>query len=159
MVSVTPVTRRPPLSIPLKAEIYAEERFALDTRALASARRFLAKTLPQLADASLEAITMAVDEAMANVIDHAQAAPGSLIQLKLYAERDHIRLIMTNEGIPFSAADVPAVDLQAHLSAQRTSGLGLYLMNQLMDIVLIRTTREGHQELVMVKCLPESADG
>lgn len=141
------------MSIPLKADVYAEMRFVPDTQSLSSARRFVAKTLAGLPETLLSDLTLAIDEALANVIEHADTPPNASIALKLYRENNHVRVIMTNPGVRFEGNSMPAVDLAAHVAAHRTSGLGVFLMKQLMDLVLFRSTRDGLQELVMVKNL------
>lgn len=141
------------MSIPLKADVYAEMRFVPDTQSLSSARRFVAKTLAGLPEASLADLTLAIDEALANVIAHAGSPPNSSVALKLYRENDHVRVIMSNPGVRFEGDRLPPVDLEAHVASHRTSGLGVFLMKQLMDLVLFRSTRDGLQELVMVKNL------
>ncbi|MBO9539315.1 ATP-binding protein [bacterium] len=141
------------MSIPLKADVYAEMRFVPDTQSLASARRFVAKSLSGLPEAPLADLTLAIDEALANVIEHAGSPPDASIALKLYRENDHVRVIMTNPGVRFEGDRLAPVDLEAHAAARRTSGLGVFLMKQLMDLVLFRSTRDGLQELVMVKNL------
>jgi anti-sigma regulatory factor (Ser/Thr protein kinase) len=139
------------MSIPLRADAYAEERFQCDTQALASARRFVAKTLEAIPEALLDAVTLALDEALANVIDHGRVPPRGLIEVRVHADAHHVRLVVTHDGIPFDLEAWPEVDLEAHRRTFRTRGLGVHLIRQLMDLFLARTTRAGRQELVMVK--------
>lgn len=141
------------MSIPLKADVYAELSLGQDTKALASARKFIHRTLADVPESSLDDIVMAVDEAVANVLEHGAMPVGTYLDLKLYRDRDHVRILLSNEGVSFDGNLLPEVDLARHLQERRTGGLGIFLMRQLMDLVLFRTTREGRQEVVMVKHL------
>ncbi len=141
------------MSIPLKVDVYAELTLGPDTKALSSARKFVQRTLADLPDAPRNDIEMAVDEAVANVIEHAALPADATIELKLYRDAEHVRLIVSNDGLAFDGNLLPTVDLNRHLAEHRTGGLGIFLMQQLMDLVMFRTTREGRQEVVMVKHL------
>lgn len=138
------------MAYPLSALNYAHEQFRLDTRLLVSIRSFAERTLAGLGDDDCAAILLALDEAVANAIAHARAPAEAVLDLVVYRERDHVRLILTNPGQPFEGDPVP-VDLEAHRAEFRTSGLGLFLMRQLMDRVWFRTTREGEQQVVLIK--------
>lgn len=141
------------MSIPLKADVYAELSLGQDTKALASARNFVHRTLADLPEPPLSDIVMAVDEAVANALEHAAMPTGTTIELRLYRDADHVRILLSNDGVAFDGDQLPAVDLAHHRAERRTGGLGVFLMQQLMDLVLFRTTREGRQEVVMVKHL------
>lgn len=141
------------MSIPLKADVYAELSLGQDTKALASARKFVHRTLADLPEMPLSDIVMAVDEAVANVLEHADMPVGTTIDLKLYRDADHVRILLSNDGVVFDGHELAAVDLDRHRQERRTGGLGIFLMQQLMDLVMFRTTREGRQEVVMVKHL------
>jgi len=141
------------VSIPLKADVYAELSLGQDTKALASARKFIHRNLADVPEASLDDIAMAVDEAVANVLEHGAMPEGTYLDLKLYRDADHVRIILSNDGVAFDGNLLPEVDLERHLLERRTGGLGIFLMRQLMDLVMFRTTREGRQEVVMVKNL------
>lgn len=141
------------MSIPLKVDVYAELSLGQDTKALASARKFINRTLSDLPEPPKNDIEMAVDEAVANVLEHAAMPVGATIDLKLYRDAEHVRIIVSNDGVAFDGNERPAVDLERHVEEHRTGGLGIFLMQQLMDLVMFRTTREGRQEVVMVKHL------
>lgn len=141
------------MSIPLKVDVYAELSLGQDTKALASARKFINRTLADLPDPPLSDIVMAVDEAVANALEHAAMPAGTTIDLKLYRDAEHVRILLSNEGTAFDGNQLPSVDLTQHVQEHRTGGLGVFLMQNLMDLVMFRTTREGRQEVVMVKHL------
>ena len=99
-------------------------------------------------------VQMAVDEACANVIYHAYDYEGQGV-IELCCERRDRDFVVTitDYGHPFDPSDVPAPDVTAALDDRREGGLGLFLMQQLMDTV----THEFYAHanvLTMVKRLP-----
>lgn len=142
------------MSIPLRADLYVQESFVLETKALASVRRFIAHTLAAAPEETVYDIMLAVDEAMANAIQHAHPPEGARMDLTLFRQDDHVRIVLRNAGAPFDESMIPEVDLKAHLAEHRTHGLGLFLIRQVMDLVRFRTTRDGIQEVVMIKRVP-----
>lgn len=141
------------MSIPLKVDVYAELSLGQDTKALSSARGFIHRTLADVPEATRDDIVLAVDEAVANVLEHAAMPEGTTVDLRLYRDAEHVRILLSNDGVAFDGNLIPEVDLERHLTEHRTGGLGIFLMRQLMDLVMFRTTREGRQEVVMVKHL------
>lgn len=142
------------MSIPLRADLYVQESFRLETQALASVRRFIASTLSAAPEGVVYDIMLAVDEAMANAILHARPPAGARMKLTLFRQDDHVRIVLRNAGEPFDESMIPEVDLEAHVAEHRTHGLGLFLIRQVMDLVRFRTTRDGVQEVVMIKRVP-----
>lgn len=99
-------------------------------------------------------VQMAVDEACANVIYHAYAYEGQGV-IELCCERNHHDFVVTitDHGQPFDPSEVPPPDISAALSDRREGGLGLYLMQRLMDEVTHQFTPHANV-LTMVKHLP-----
>jgi len=104
-----------------------ELRIASETRNLSLVRQATAEVLGRSAfeRADRDKIILAVDEAVANVVEHAyRGAPGEIeIDLAL----DERRLIVTirDNGPPFDPRGVPAPDLREHVKQGLKGGFGL----------------------------------
>ena len=96
-------------------------------------------------------VQAAVDEACANIIYHAYDFEGQG-QIEVCCERtaDDFVVTITDQGRPFDPASVPAPDVNAALDDRKEGGLGLYLMQQLMDEVE-HEFRQSSNVLTMTK--------
>jgi serine/threonine-protein kinase RsbW len=82
------------------------------------------------------ALQMAVDEACANVIEHAYGGqPNGTISIHCQTLNDDVVVTIHDHGRPFDPQSVPRPDITAPLEKRQNGGLGLYLMEKLMDSV------------------------
>jgi len=82
------------------------------------------------------ALQMAVDEACANVIEHAYSGrPDGMVSIEGSLSNDMVILTIRDHGRPFDPQAVPRPDMAAPLSKRNEGALGLYLMEKLMDEV------------------------
>ena len=109
-----------------------------DMKNLAVIADFVAAVAQKLGldDDETFALQMAVDEACSNVMEHAYRgrADGKL-SLRVEAEDDEVVITLHDQGEPFDPHSVPRPDLSAPLQERHNGGLGLYLMEKLMDSV------------------------
>jgi anti-sigma regulatory factor (Ser/Thr protein kinase) len=100
-------------------------------------------------------IQVAVDEACANIVQHAYAAmdPGDM-EISCYLEGSSFVIQIQDWGQSFEPGDVADPDVDAPLEERNLGGLGLFLMRQFMDAVEFTDRRDGGNELTMVKRLP-----
>ena len=100
-------------------------------------------------------ISLAVDEAVSNVVRHAYEAgrPGRVeVHIEIDARRCLVRILDSGRSF-HPPAGTGEVDLEEHVRQGKRSGLGIFLMRQVMDEVEY-TFREGKQnELLLVKHL------
>jgi len=99
-------------------------------------------------------LEMAVDEACANVIEHAYGSDNTrevTIKAVLDAESVEIRIIDTGKG--FEPNKVPQEDLDKLISQRATGGLGMRIMNRVMDEVQYEMIPGQKNVLRMVKRL------
>ena len=98
------------------------------------------------------ALELAADEAVTNVIQHGSLRdPSSCIKLSLTRQQDWITLIIEDQGIPFEAPEsVPRPDPEQPLMDRRIGGLGLFIIEQMMDEVR-RLRENGTNRLVLKK--------
>jgi serine/threonine-protein kinase RsbW len=89
-----------------------------------------------LDDHSAWQVQLAVDEAATNIIQHGyeQHARGD-IELGWRMEGDLFVVMLRDRGRRFDPDGVPAPDITSPLEERQAGGLGLYLMNKLMDRV------------------------
>ncbi len=97
-------------------------------------------------------IILAVDEACSNVIKHSYKRDHTKeIEVELMFEDNSLTISIIDAGIKF---DVTAVE-KRDVTEVRPGGLGLYIIEQVMDNVEYCTTKEGRNKLKMTKKLDE----
>lgn len=101
------------------------------TRKMADVAGFEAGTADRLA--------LAVDEATTNVIEHAyHGAPDERMELRFEDRGDEFRVEVLDTGAMVDPRAFPRVELQRYASERRTGGLGVHLMEKIMDSVTFR---------------------
>lgn len=105
-----------------------------------------------LDDRAAYAIQMAVDEACANIIEHAYGGEGrGQIHLTYRVQEDGLQVIIYDHGTPFDPSQVPKLDIQAPLSERSSRGMGLFFIRKLADSFEFKFgTPEGNQ-LILFK--------
>ena len=105
-------------------------------------------------EGALYKIQLAVDEACANVVDHAYAGaePGDIEVLCRLDDR-LLTIQVRDWGQGFDLGGVKDPDLEAPLEERSLGGLGLFLVRQVMDEVQFTSDPEQGNELMMSKRL------
>ena len=103
---------------------------------------------------ALYEIQLAVDEACANVVDHAyQGADPGDIEVSCCLDDQILTVQVRDWGTGFDLTSVADPDLDAPLEERILGGLGLFLVRQVMDDVQFRSDPELGNELMMSKRL------
>ncbi len=97
------------------------------------------------------ALMLAVDEAMANIMEHAYGEGRGEIDLELSADGESFSAVLRDQGPPFDPGSVRAPDLKAHVKSGRRHGLGLFLIRSIMDEVNYTYSERGGNELRLVR--------
>jgi len=98
------------------------------------------------------AIQTAVDEACANIIDHAYGGENKgEIEIRITKIENGLRIILLDDGEPFDPAEVPEPDITSPLEIRKERGLGIFFMRQLMDKVLFEFSQKEGNTLTLVK--------
>jgi anti-anti-sigma factor len=121
---------------------------------LARVADFITETAQEfsLSDKETFAVSMAVDEACTNVIEHAYAGnPEGRILISCQLTADECRVVIRDHGRPFDPADVAEPDIEAPLEDREAGGLGIFLMRQLMDVVDFQFDPHEGNVLTMVR--------
>ncbi|MDW8373869.1 MAG: ATP-binding protein [Planctomycetota bacterium] len=127
-------------------------RIPLDTAELARARAELAEAL--LAGGFpadlVPRVLIAIDEALTNIIEHGQCTAGT-IDIVCVVEPAQCTITIQDQGRAFDPRQAPAVDIQEHVAAGRSGGLGLHLMRRIMDVIDYHHEAGKGNRLTMIK--------
>ena len=102
-------------------------------------------------------ITLAVDEAVANVMEHAYEGidPGD-VRVAVRRDEDRVVVVVADQGHQFDPASIAAPDMREHIKLGKRNGLGIFLIRQIMDeINYTYVHKTGRNELRMVKYITE----
>jgi serine/threonine-protein kinase RsbW len=98
------------------------------------------------------AIQTAVDEACANIIDHAYGGENiGEIEIRMMHIKGGIKVVLKDKGEPFNPDEVPEPDIASPLEIRKERGLGIFFMRQLMDKVIFRFSGSEGNTLTLVK--------
>ena len=97
------------------------------------------------------AINLALEEAVANVIDYAypEGVEGP-VELEFKNTPRRLTFILTDEGKEFDPTAAPEVDINADVEHRRIGGLGIHLVRSIMDSVSY-LRKDGKNILTMIK--------
>ncbi|MGQ9631877.1 MAG: ATP-binding protein [bacterium] len=130
-----------------------------DTSRLADVRDFVACIAREsgFAEEDVYKIEMAVDEACANIIEHAYRgekkgrAARIALEFRVIRDGDRLEIVITDRGIGFDFDSVKPVDLKSHIRQRRSRGLGVHLIRTFMDEVEYRTVEDAGNQLRLIK--------
>ncbi|HPT25611.1 MAG TPA: ATP-binding protein [Bryobacteraceae bacterium] len=99
-------------------------------------------------------ITLAVDEACANVIEHAYSSEDThAVTIRATLDNKDLVFDIIDNGRGFVAGDMAQVDVEELIRQRKSGGLGLRLIRAVMDEVNYQITPGEKNELHMVKRL------
>ncbi|MBI4902241.1 MAG: ATP-binding protein [Acidobacteria bacterium] len=137
-----------------------ERKFLLhvpsSTENLALIRDFVAAIGKQagLAETELSMIELAVDEACANVIEHAYGSDQTKeVIVRAILDNDTITIEVIDTGKGFDPGSVEQKDLKRLVEERRSGGLGMRMMKLVMDEVHYQIVPGERNELRMIKRL------
>lgn len=137
-----------------------ENTFTLDvpstTQNLALIREFVTRVGSQAGfdEAEVGQLELAVDEACANVIEHAYGDDKTKqVMIRAVFDEDTLRIHVIDTGQGFDPTTVPEQELKDLIAKRRTGGLGMRLIKTLMDEVHYEIEPGKKNELRMVKKL------
>lgn len=90
----------------------------------------------QVDEAKISQIEMSLDEALANVVEHAYIFDAHQdIQVRVDLYPDRLEIVIRDHGRSFDSDHTPLPNIKEHIEQRRVGGLGRYLMKTLMDEV------------------------
>ncbi len=102
-------------------------------------------------DSDVYAVTLSIDEACTNIIEHAYEGEGrGSIDIHCDPEPGELTITIEDRGKPFDPDSVPEPRLNTNLEEMQVGGLGLYFMRQVMDAVEFSYSN-GSNKLVLIK--------
>lgn len=141
------------------SELRRELQITNDARNLSLVRQTVGEVLAQstFTVQDRNKIILAVDEALANVVEHAYGTGTGTIEIVF--DLDEARLVVTirDNGVKFNPEAVPTPDVQDLIKKGAKGGYGLLLMRKIMDEVKYVLDTSWSNELVMTKKLPPPA--
>ena len=97
------------------------------------------------------AVELAVDEAAANIIDHAYGGENKgEIECTCKVDKNEFKVVLKDQGEAFEPDLVPEPNVGTPIEKYGPGGAGLFLINKLMDEVKFEF-HEGENVLTMVK--------
>jgi len=137
-----------------------ENTFTLDvpstTQNLALIREFVSRVAEQagLNETEVGQLELAVDEACANVIEHAYGDDKTKqVMVRAIFDEDTLRIHVIDTGKGFDPTQVQEQELKDLIAKRKTGGLGMRLIRTLMDEVHYDIEPGKRNELRMVKRL------
>lgn len=103
-------------------------------------------------------LSLAVDELLANVLNHGDAEIGVAPDIRLRVRLEKAQLVteLRDSGRPFNPLDAPPPELELDLDDKPIGGLGIHLVRQLMDEV--QYCREGAYNRITLRQRLSAAD-
>jgi serine/threonine-protein kinase RsbW len=98
------------------------------------------------------AVQVAVDEACTNIIEHGYGGEDQGdVECTCRIDDEGLTVVLRDQGCSFDPNGAPPPDVDARLEDRGNSGLGIYLMRQLMDEVRFQCSLDTGNVLTMVK--------
>ena len=129
-------------------------RVQSSTENLSLIREFVAKVGLQagMSDIDISKIELAVDEACANVIEHAYGNDKSQeVLVRANVDEEKITFHIIDTGIGFDPTQVKQEELEQLIEKRRSGGLGMRLIKTLMDEIHYEIIPGQKNELRMIK--------
>ena len=81
-------------------------------------------------------MTLCVDEAAANIIEHSEPNGESKPSFKMVAlwENNLLKVTFSDKGMPFDPTKSPVVDMKKHIRSGHRGGLGVHIMRNTLDV-------------------------
>ncbi|TMQ62972.1 MAG: HAMP domain-containing protein [Candidatus Eisenbacteria bacterium] len=132
-------------------------RVAAEEQHLAEIRDFLQEVGEKLLIPGrvLANTKLAVDEACTNIVKHGYRGVAGFIEVVVTGNGREFSIAIHDQGKSFDLRNVKSPDLKMYVETRKRGGLGVFLMNQLMDEVRYRAGDDGNV-LTMSKRLGRS---
>jgi serine/threonine-protein kinase RsbW len=103
-------------------------------------------------------IELAVDEACANVIKHAYGSNSkNIIDILIKVDKQKLMVVVTDKGKGFNPDEIKLPKMNEYLQEMRVGGLGIYLIETLMDKVNFDVKPGVRNQVKMIKYLNKPA--
>jgi serine/threonine-protein kinase RsbW len=99
-------------------------------------------------------LQIAVDEAVTNIVEHGyRATPPdqALFRLRIDSNPEEFRIEICDHGVSHDLGTSRLLDIRQHVAEGRPGGLGIYLIQRIMDQVDYHAGSGARNRLVMIK--------
>jgi serine/threonine-protein kinase RsbW len=96
-------------------------------------------------------ITLAVDEAVTNIIVHGYQKKSGELEVRVEPLPNGVKIHLLDRAPLFDPCLCPMPDVNRPLEKRKPGGLGVYLIRQVVDEMSYRARSTGGNELVLVK--------
>jgi anti-sigma regulatory factor (Ser/Thr protein kinase) len=93
-------------------------------------------------------LVLAIDEALANVIEHGALSPQESIRIDMEIGSDEIVATLRDRGVPFDPSPIVSTPDNSRFPRR---GFGLYLIQLIVDCIEYRRTDDGENLLILTK--------
>ncbi len=104
----------------------------------------------------LDQIDIAIEESVSNIMVHTSDEENPTFDIVCEKIPGGIKIILKEMGIPFDPERIRKYEASKNLDELSTAGLGIYLIQKVMDDLSFRNLGPKGKETVMVKYLPDS---
>jgi serine/threonine-protein kinase RsbW len=105
-----------------------------------------------LSDILMNQIVLAVDEICANLIIHAnQEDPSKSITLNISEKSGMLKIEITDNGVAFRRSEYKEPNIEEHIRIGKKGGVGIALVNRIMDRVEFKTDENQNTCLLFKK--------
>jgi len=120
---------------------------------LAEVRDFVMEVsgLSGLSDTAAKEMRLAVDEAMANIVQHGYRGSPGKIEVEAETDPQGLVIRLRDDAPAYNPLDRAAPALDLPLEERPIGGMGVELVRQSVDSVQHRVTDTGGNELILVK--------
>lgn len=103
-------------------------------------------------------LTLAVDEAVANVMEHAYDGLPEVgyVYVSVVVEDNLFKVKVVDEGNKFDTTSLKIGDIKAAVRNGQKNGYGIYLIRQIMDEIYYNYIKDLKNELCMIKKIESS---
>lgn len=105
----------------------------------------------------LNQIDVAIEESVSNIMVHASDEENPTFDIVCEKIPGGIKIILKEMGIPFDPEHIKKYELSKNLDDISAAGLGIYLIQKMMDDLSFRNLGPKGKETVMIKYLPDSS--
>ena len=133
-----------------------------DTRHLAEIRKMIRNAATEFfVDRMIVGkVTLAVDEAVANVMEHAYSDMPDIgyVHVVVMVEGNIFQVKVIDEGKKFDSSSLESIDIKEAVKNGQKNGYGIYLIRQVMDEIHYNYIKNIKNELCMLKIIEDDAD-
>ena len=82
---------------------------------------------------TVQQIKLVLEEVLVNVANYAYPEGNGTMQIDVDIDNDTLTLVVSDAGIPFDPHNAPEPDITLPIEQRRIGGLGIFLVQQIMD--------------------------